>query len=236
MNLIIDIGNTRTKVATFGGDQIIETYVMGGDHLEDIDGSVDHCIISHTGRLTDDLLTDVFEYTDQVLILDHRTELPFNNLYDTPATLGRDRIAGIAGAQALYPGEASLVIDAGTCVTFDFVTSEGDYIGGNIAPGIEMRLRAMSVFTDKLPLVSPLYNIVPMGKSTESAMQNGAVHGMIYEIEGLNRILIERHEEFNTILTGGAGHYLSQYIKRKIFVHPDLVLVGLNKILSINAQ
>lgn len=236
MNLIIDIGNTRIKAAIFNEQHLVRKFLVDQSLDDLVTEDIDHCIVSHTGDLTDRLINSIFDITDNLLILDHRVLLPFENQYDTPATLGRDRIAGIAGARTLYPDQASLVIDAGTCITYDFITADGRYLGGNISPGVEMRLQAMADYTAKLPKADTKYNSFALAKSTETALQNGAVHGVIYEIEGLCRKLIEEHEDFNTILTGGAGHFLSQYLKRKIFVHPDLIFTGLNKILTINAQ
>ncbi len=169
------------------------------------------------------------------MLLDHTLNFPFKINYHTPETLGRDRIAGIAGAWKLFKKENTLVGDLGTCNTYDFITKTGKYIGGNIAPGLNMRLVAMDKFTDKLPYVEPISNDHLMGLSTTEALQNGAVKGIILEIEGYIKHLKSEFGPINVILTGGDSAFFAKHFKKKIFAEPNLVLIGLNQILKNNS-
>lgn len=192
-----------------------------------------HGIISST-RKTNDLLIKKLKRAIKLTVLDHKTTLPFTNQYHTPETLGRDRLAGIAGALKQFPNEASLVVDLGTCNTYDFVDEHKNYTGGNIAPGMMMRLQAMNHFTDKLPLLEAEHHEHLMGLSTTEAMQNGAIKGIILEIEGYIRALASKKRAINVILTGGDSIFFAKHFKKKIFAEPNLVLIGLNHILIEN--
>lgn len=168
--------------------------------------------------------------------LSANTDLPIENRYATPATLGKDRLAAVVGAGGLYPGHDCLVIDAGTCMTADFISGDGIYRGGNISPGVQMRLRAMHEFTARLPEVQPDQYPDDLGNSTETALQNGGWLGAVLEIEGLQQRLRVDYPRLTTLLTGGDAELLAKRLKSKIFVHSNLVLVGLNKILEYNVE
>ncbi len=159
-------------------------------------------------------------------------DLPIKNLYKTPKTLGMDRLAGVMGAQAMYPGKNVLVMDLGTCIKYDFIDAKGCYHGGNIAPGLSMRLSSMHEMTGKLPLVAAKFNKEVLGKSTTEAMQNGAVWGIKLEIEGFIKTLTEKWGDITIILSGGDSNYFGEIIESKIFVCPDLILIGLNQTLN----
>jgi type III pantothenate kinase len=164
------------------------------------------------------------------------TPLPFHNRYATPATLGKDRLAGIAGAYARFPAQNCLVIDAGTCITYDVLTAAGDFIGGNISPGIGLRFRALPVFTAGLPLVQPGEMSGTLGNSTESAIRNGVQLGALLEVEGVIARMRGEWDKLNVLLTGGDADFFAKNLKTLIFANPDLVLEGLNKILNYNVQ
>jgi type III pantothenate kinase len=175
------------------------------------------------------------------LHLSTATPLPFNIQYKTPHTLGKDRIAAAAGADYLYPGENCLVIDAGTCITMDILDHSGVFRGGNISPGVEMRLKAMHHFTARLPLVKHLReNQVlfenALGDSTENAIRNGGELGALLELEGFIRLMDGRYKDLKVLLTGGDADFFVKNMKTKIFAHPNLVLIGLNQILLHNAK
>jgi type III pantothenate kinase len=170
------------------------------------------------------------------LPLKNQTPLPFKNLYRTPLTLGIDRLAAVAGALASFPAQNCLVVDAGTCMTYELLTAQAEYLGGNIAPGIAMRLKAMHAFTAKLPEVSKGETEDWVGYSTESALRNGAQWGAAFEIEGTIARLQGKFSPLTVILTGGDAIFLAKMLKSQIFVLPDLVLIGLNKILNHNVQ
>jgi type III pantothenate kinase len=237
MNLVIDKGNTRTKAALFSGFDRKESFYWeewGVEELEEMKKrGISRVILSTVSGLAEEVegfLKQTFTY----LRLDARTPLPFQNTYETPETLGKDRLAAVAGAQRLFPGEGCLVVDAGTCITLDFLTAEGLYLGGNISPGIRMRLKAMHEFTHSLPEVKPEKPDSMLGKSTGSALLNGGFLGTAMEVNGFIQALSERYGQFKVLLTGGDAEYLAGYLKSKIFVNPYLVLIGLNEILMYN--
>lgn len=164
--------------------------------------------------------------------LSHKTSIPLENLYHTPKTLGKDRLAVAIGCTKVYPNKNCLVIDAGTCITYDIVTSDKKYLGGNISPGLRMRAEAMDTMTSTLPLVEPVYNKDYIGKSTVSAMQNGIVYGTLLEIESLISMIKQDIGDINVIITGGDAPFFADLLKTKIFVHSFLVLEGLDATLN----
>ena len=164
------------------------------------------------------------------------SELPIKIGYATPETLGLDRIAAVVGAVMQCPDKAVLIVDAGTCVTYDLLTADGTFAGGNIAPGIRLRLRAMHEHTGKLPLIDDAGETPEIGFSTETAMRAGAVLGVAYEIEGYIARLNKVYPDLFVFLTGGDALKLAAKIKSRIFVDENLVLTGLNRILQENAK
>ncbi|PHN05681.1 type III pantothenate kinase [Flavilitoribacter nigricans] len=241
MNLTIDIGNTRSKLGLFKDHQLVEQSFWTSYSVEDIishatNHQVKNIILSTVGKPIEPSweakLANHFYY----LQLDHQTPLPIKNAYGTPTTLGKDRLAAIVGAWQLYPGENCLVIDAGTCITYDLLDAEGTYRGGNISPGLAMRFRAMHEFTARLPLVASGEIDNAIGQSTETAMRNGGQLGTVLELEGFIRLFSSQFGELRVILTGGDAEFFAKVLKSKIFVNPDLVLRGLNKILTYNAE
>ena len=168
------------------------------------------------------------------ILLNYKTKIPIVNAYKTPRTLGLDRLAGAVGAHSLYPKKNILILDLGTCIKYDYIDKGGIYHGGNIAPGLNMRIESMHHFTSKLPLVKKKFNENIIGNSTISALQNGAVWGIKCEIEGFISYLTQKKQKFSTILTGGDAQYFGEIIDSKIFVVPNLVMIGLNEILLLN--
>jgi type III pantothenate kinase len=161
--------------------------------------------------------------------------LPFINKYETIQTLGNDRIGAVAGAQFLYPKENILIIDAGTAITYDILIGN-EYLGGNISAGLNMRLKALHHFTSSLPLVELEDEIEFWGNNTGAAILSGVVNGIIFEIEGYIEYFKKRGEKNITIITGGDANYLVKKIKQPIFAVPNLVLIGLNRILEYNEE
>ena len=235
--LAVDIGNTRTKAAVFEQNEIIQHYDPAGETveswMEEVVGKYDihRAIVSSTSDATG--LTGIIQRLN-VVYLDHTTPLPVSLVYDTPETLGRDRIAGVVGAHHILPGKNVLVVDAGTCITYDLVTADGVFIGGNISPGLDMRLRSMHEFTARLPLVRRTSETGELGRSTSAALQFGAENGVILEIEGYISRLDMEHGNLSVILTGGDSAHFAKKLKTEIFVRPNLVLIGLNEILRYN--
>ena len=168
------------------------------------------------------------------MVLDHETSLPITSQYATPHTLGVDRIASVAGANFLYPGKNCLVIDLGTCITYDLIDQSGVHHGGGISPGLEMRLKAMHKFTSKLPLISMKGKPDLIGKTTKECMQSGALNGTIAELEGIIWRYRQLFKDLVIIFCGGGAIFFESKIKDDIFALPNLVLTGLNHILRFN--
>lgn len=255
-NLIIDIGNTRTKAAIFVGSELTKSVAWERLSVSAVkkltyNQSVENVILSSTAVIQKGVelyLQNNFNY----IRLDHQTALPFELLYKTPQTLGIDRIAAAAGAIGLFPGENVLVIDAGTCITMDLVSEESKFIGGNISPGITMRLQAMHHFTAKLPLIRRTENISFkkdkileegkyqstnfIGRSTEEAIRNGAELGALLEVTAFMEKCRRRFKPLRIVFTGGDADFFVRKVKTKIFANSNLVLTGLNKILQHNVR
>lgn len=240
MNLTIDVGNTLTKLAIFDQEKLIhKTVWQQWDFQQLSDLITNHFVKKIIYSTVKDIPKELTNWMHQhffCIQLTANTPLPIKNLYKTPETLGKDRLAAVVGAYQLYPQTSCLIIDAGTCVTYDILTERGEYIGGNIAPGIAMRLKAMHHFTAKLPLLEIAQLEQKIGNTTETAMRSGAQWGLILEIEGHIRWCEKKFGRINVILTGGDTNFLDKNLKTKIFAHPNLVLVGLNKILNYNAE
>ncbi len=237
MNLIIDIGNTQIKCAVFQNNTLVlkrnfefSTFISEIKKILDefpirysISASVNHAEPSYIQFLND--------HTNH-LILDHTVELPFKNKYATPHTLGVDRIALIAAAVSQFPQKNTLVIDAGSCITYDFVNDKKEYFGGAISPGVLMRYKALHQFTAKLPFLTPLPDLPTHGNSTENAIHLGVLQGVISEIEGIVNQYNVKNCELITVLTGGDTNFLAKNLKSTIFANPNFLLEGLNSILT----
>ncbi len=241
MNLTIDIGNTRIKLGLFEQGQLVKQEVWENWGMEELialatNHRVQNVILSNVGKQVPEEVENFLRRSFFYLELTAQTPLPFQNTYKTPETLGKDRLAAVAGALDMFPEQHCMVIDAGTCITCDVMRADGVFLGGNISPGLTMRLQAMHTFTAKLPLVKVGETDSLLGYNTESAMRNGAQWGAALEIEGFIAWISEKMQKINVILTGGDAEYLVKSLKSQIFVNPNLVLQGLNKILSYNVE
>jgi type III pantothenate kinase len=241
LNLIIDIGNTRTKLGIFGKGKLIRKAVLekswGVKELQDFVAKrqIENVAVSKVAGLEADA-EQFLKKNKFYLKLSAATPLPIKNNYKSPKTLGNDRLAVVVGAHYLYPGKGCLVIDAGTCITYDFISAKGIYLGGNITPGINMRLKAMHTFTANLPLVERKKLVSPIGNDTNSSILTGGLLGTMLEMEGFIELYKTKFGTLNVILTGGDADYFVNKLKTKIFVNSNLVLVGLNQILNYNVQ
>jgi type III pantothenate kinase len=238
--LSLDIGNTRIKAAVFDGRKLLpESQTFDFNWHKAIQYKkkfpFTETIISST-RSGIGKLISTFSELGNIHILNHKTSVPVQVDYDTPKTLGPDRIAAICGANHMFKGENCLVVDAGTCITFDYIDHHQKFHGGNIAPGIQMRLKAMHEYTSKLPHVHKKHTKKLLGKTTQEALQNGACLGVAMEIEALYERLYISERQINIILTGGDALFLAENVKKEIFVVPNLVLIGLNEILLHNLE
>ena len=255
MNVAVDVGNTQTKMGWFVDGilqrqhrlkavQDIRSLIEPGDVPEGI-------IVSSVGAPPPD-----FSWLDHlsvpVVVLDGHTPLPFVNTYHTPATLGTDRIAAVAGAQSRYPEQNVLVVDVGTCITYDVITREGHYRGGLISPGIRLRLQAMHTFTARLPLVewandapaaSAATSLSLTEQSTVDGLRSGAVRGAAAEISQMIRMYAHKFSDLHVVLCGGDTTHLLTYLYQdppvmgaSFNVVPELILIGLNSILQHNVN
>lgn len=242
MNLIIDIGNTRAKLAVFQEDKIIDKeIVLHEDILSSVKKNLKKYPFLEFGILSSvDFFTKEEEKELEKLIklqvLSHKVRLPFINKYATPETLGVDRIGLIAAAVDQYPDNNVLVIDAGTCITYDFINIKNEYLGGAISPGLTIRYETLHNLTAKLPLLAPNEPECFIGNSTEQSIHSGVVNGFLYEIDGVIASYLLAYPNLTVILTGGDAVFLSNRLKSSIFANPNFLLEGLNYILKFNKR
>lgn len=233
LNLVVDIGNTRIKTASFNKTRLADKHTFQdifalSDFLKG--QSFDNAIVSSVS--TDpEIVFPHLPVSGKKIRLTSTTRLPITNAYDTPATLGVDRIAAACGAWHLHPDRDCLVIDMGTCITYDFLSAKGVYEGGSISPGVKMRFAAMNHFTARLPLAEPIADAPLTGKSTITSIQSGVINGILEEIKGFISRYQSHHAQLVTVACGGDIVFFENNIKPSIFVAPDLVLIGLNTIL-----
>lgn len=241
MNLIIEQGNTSSKVAVYDKWQM-ETYVVFKGSDREVISSLfkkyplTRGIFSTVIERDDDLLAYLKGNLQQFVFLDETVSLPITVRYKTPATLGKDRLAAVVGANYLQPGKDLLVIDAGTAITYELIDASGTYWGGNISPGMTTRFRALNQFTQKLPLVAETEDIPLIGTDTETAIQAGVVNGIVYEMDGYIEKLRLKYPNLLVFLTGGHSFYFERRLKNSIFADINLVLTGLNRILEYNVE
>ena len=193
-------------------------------------------ILSSVKPKDEELICYLSENFDFFLELDHLTKLPIENLYETPESLGKDRIAAAVGANELFPDQNLLIIDAGSAITFDLVSEKNQFIGGNISPGLEMRFKALNHFTGKLPLVEYNDEFQVIGRNTTDAIRAGVQNGMIYEIGQTIDLFNRNYQNLQIIMTGGDSYFFDRKLNYSIFVHFNLTLIGLNRILEHNAK
>lgn len=241
----IDIGNTRAKLRSTVYDVDTKTYsepvlhIISKEKLNENElekwserNNIQYLACSASGRVSKEIST--WFNKNGVLVLSHKSNMPLSILYETPETLGRDRIAVAIAANSLYPSEGNLVIDLGTCITYDWVNENGVFLGGNISPGIEMRLEAMHEKTAALPKAEISYEVDLVGNSTISALQHGAVMGTICEIESFIERSEEKYENLVVLLTGGNAKEVSKLLKKTHVVHDDLLHAGLCELIRYN--
>ena len=236
MNLIIDIGNNSAKFFLFKGEQLILHTRKSNSSFDVIDEwnrlyNIEKAIISSVIVETPELSEAISGLQCPVVRFSNSMPLPLEINYRTPHTLGSDRIAAAVGAWNEAPGRNMLVIDAGSAITIDFVGKDGKYNGGNIAPGIKMRLKALHEYTSRLPMVEKDGDTPTMGYDTETAIRSGVINGICHEIEGYINEFKQKYCDVLVFLTGGDEKPLKNCIKSCIFADKYLVAKGLNRIL-----
>lgn len=238
MHLVTDVGNTRIKVAVFESDIISEQkFISKSIFLETIKyffqkyPQIDHwTLVSVTGYPLEEIkqIENLFDLKADMI--SKTSNFPFQNRYATPETVGLDRLVLAAGATILYPNQNRLVIDAGTCITFDVIDDENQYLGGAISMGLQMRYQSLHHYTAKLPLLEAKIPNHWMGDSTEESIHVGVVNGLIAEINAFTDQFITTNENFTIILTGGDTLFLAKRLKNTIFANSNFLLESLNAI------
>jgi len=240
MNLIIDVGNTLVKYAVFDGKKLLtdqqskmEGFAQKIKAIFEVYPKIDHAIIASVVRLPDKIFK-VLSLFCPVHLLSQTSKIPFRNSYASPETLGIDRIALATAAFYKYPSSNVLVIDMGTCITYDIINDHGEYLGGAISPGAAMRYRAMHKQTDGLPQLSLSPIMDAIGDTTESSMHSGVVNGITLELEGIISQYDQRFSHLTVILTGGNAQFFAKRLKNSIFANSKFLLEGLNYLLEYN--
>ena len=243
MNLSIDLGNTYAKTGLFSEGKLVETnWKLSYSELVNYVQNThpQRIMVSSVSYSEEQLKEEFAKITTEIYLLQSTTPVPLTKLYDTPETLGADRVAAAIGAKVLYPKNNCLVIDMGTCITYDLVDEDDNFHGGIISPGVRMRFKAMNTFTKRLPLLEPdgIPDGIPdlIGKNTKHAMQSGVMNGLLAEINGLIEAYGKVLTNINVIFCGGDATYFANRIKNPNFVVPELVLIGLNRILEYNVE
>lgn len=240
MNLVVDIGNSYTKLAICSPTEVLSVQrveVLSHELIESVinDFSVERSIVSAVGRLDEDIFNTLSKKIP-VLYFSSTTPIPIKNCYATPSTLGADRLAAAVGANSLYPNANALSIDLGTAITYDFINEKGEYLGGAISPGITTRLRALHHFTQKLPEVEFKNSYSLIGNNTHDSILSGVMNGVVNEVDGYISLIRNDYGDIMVLLTGGDAFFFEKKLKNSIFVHPNLVILGLNRILNYNAK
>jgi len=242
MNLIIDIGNTRVKLAVYEENSCLNKLAtLKEDFFKNVKK-----ILKEYPEIIKGIISSVDFFSKEeenelkqlikLTVVSISMTLPYKNLYGSPKTLGHDRIALIAAAANQYKKENVLVIDAGTCITFDFLNSENEYLGGAISPGLTIRYEALHNLTAKLPLLKPIDSDFFIGNTTESSIHSGIINGVINEVDGVIRQYQSSYDDLTVILTGGDTNFLAKRLKSSIFANSNFLLEGLNHLLKINTD
>ena len=235
MVLTVDVGNTRIKAAVFEGSTALENFVFEKNELEkEIEKILEkfqNCsdlVVASVGDIEKQSFL-VFEKKLRIHFLTHEDIFPFVNKYETPKTLGIDRMVLAAGATLQFPKQNRLVIDAGTCITYDFIDENDNYLGGAISPGLRLRYEALHNYTARLPLLTLESPHSYIGNSTKQAIHSGIINGFVYEIDGFIDEYQANFSNFIIILTGGDAEFLAKRLKNTIFANSNFLLESLNQ-------
>ena len=239
MNLVVDIGNNFFKLGIFENSNLVFSFF---DKNDKIDVEIEK-IIGNYSKITSALISNVSslkinhilnKLNIKIYELDSTFIFPFKLNYKTPESLGNDRLALAAAATILFPNSNNLVIDAGTCITIDFIDNNNNFIGGSISPGVKMRYDSLNHYTANLPLLKNENNFNYPGDSTNASIHAGIIGGVSNEINGFIKQINSRNDKVNVILTGGDAKILSKTLKITIFANQNFILEGLNSILNLN--
>lgn len=241
MNIVIDQGNTSAKLALFDKGELAMSFIFKSLKEADLKKilyrfSPRRGILSAVAEMDPSIVPLLEECLETFIVLDEKVPLPIKIDYTTPHSLGKDRLAAVVGAQAVQTGKPLLVIDAGTAITYDFLSAEGQYPGGNISPGMTARFKALNAYTDSLPLLDENGDLPEMGYNTETAIRAGVVKGVILEMDGYISEYKLKYPDLFVFLTGGHSFYFETKLKNSTFADVNLVLKGLNRILNYNVE
>jgi type III pantothenate kinase len=236
--LCFDFGNTRLKIAFFQNAKFVEVIVIENDEIATIGSILEKFDAQKT------ILSSVINHNPEIETLlakktkfhklSHLSKLPFTTPVGKPETIGADRLALTAAAVYFFPKQHNLVIGMGSCITYNFINADHEFLGGGISPGMEMRMKSLNQFTAKLPIVKPDGNVPLVGYDTVTNILSGVVIGMAKEIDGFIDVYKERYGNFNVHLTGGDLVYLAPHLKNQIFADPELIFKGLYAISEVN--
>jgi len=237
MNLTLDIGNTQSKLAVFNNSLVVVKTFDSEFIIDEIDGflllypSIKNLIVCSVTDIT--LNLEKYNFNN-VHFVSSNSNIPFENLYLSKDSLGNDRIALVSSASISYPGKNVLIIDAGSCITYDFINDKNQYLGGAISPGLNMRYKSLNEFTSKLPLVSLESSDKLIANQTIDSINVGVANGVVFEIEGFVRQYLSEYDNLTVILTGGNSDFLSNQLKISIFANQNFLLEGLNNLIKLN--
>jgi type III pantothenate kinase len=239
VNLVLDVGNSLLKIALFEKSELIQKFKFSENYKRNIEDiiskyKVTHSIISNVGRI-DDSTINILKESTSLLLVSNQLKIPFKNLYKSKNTLGQDRLALVSAAAFNFPNENVLIVDVGSCITYDFKNNNNEYLGGGISPGISMRFKSLNTFTSNLPLIDfdSIHQLI--GNNTKNSINSGVINGTISEINGIIQQYCEEFKNIRIILTGGDSNFLLKRIKNSIFADQNFLLVGLNKLLEDNS-
>ncbi|MCK5822809.1 MAG: type III pantothenate kinase [Bacteroidales bacterium] len=241
MNLLLDFGNTNTKIAVYNNKEIVDSHTFKELQLSDIknlkhSSSINNVILSSVSKYKEEIKNYLRNNFENFIELNSNTPIPIELKYTGKQTLGNDRIATSVGANNIFPNTNVLVIDMGTAITFDFINSKNQFVGGNISPGVNLRLKSLNEHTHKLPLVKKNKKFQLIGTDTNSAILFGVENGILFEVEGYINKLKNEYKNLKIILTGGDTFLFEKMIKNPIFVKSNLLFQGLNRILNYNVK
>ncbi len=239
MNLVVDFGNSRIKAAVFNGRDLFQSKIFNS--VEEVINDkkfYEEASLCMIASVTEQHLAFIKALYKKCKLLEFTssTKSPLKNAYKSTSTLGSDRLAASVGAFSIYPNKNILVIDAGTCLKFNFINANGEYLGGAISPGFQMRFKSLNHFTKKLPLINLDENFDKLiGQSTEESILSGVINGIISETDGIIDSYKKQFPDLVIAFTGGDCSFFAKRLKSRIFAHPELILTGLNEILIYNS-
>ena len=240
MNLVLDIGNTRLKAGLFKKNVLINYFEFNNNYYEKIRSILEcnpilYTIVSNVSN-TEDKLIQLLRIKTQFIPFNSSLKIPFKNIYKSKTTLGQDRIALVSSSMKQFPDENVLIIDLGSCITYDFINSDNEYIGGAISPGLNMRYKSLNNYTSNLPFLEPKKINYLIGKSSEESIHSGVINGIVSELNGAIDRYQKEFKKIRIVLTGGDYKFLFSKIKNSIFANSNFLLLGLNFLIELNKK